>query len=290
MTHRPPSPRPAWLVTALTLAVFVVLDTYDWALFRALAAETEGWVEVGMIGLLRWLPQVLAPLALAAALAGPSRALETVGLHRSPVRGFALALAVTSLLVMIYAVAGQLTLSEEKLESLVNLAVFSGFAEEVWYRAFLFGFLYRLAGWGFLPAALLVAVVFGAAHLSQGGSPAEAAGIFAITGIGGFWFAWLYAEWEFDLWVPVGFHVLMNAWWIVFDVADTALGPVEATVARLAVVAIAVGATLAMARRRGGRLVRGRRWVRGRTSWPGPGGVDDGRTRDPTRHASGPNT
>lgn len=89
--------------------------------------------------------------------------------------------------------------------------------------------------------------------------------IFLLTGLGALWFSWLYAEWRFNIWAPVAFHVLMNAYWIVFEVSDTALGSALDNGLRFAVIGLSVVMTLAVNRRRGGRIIRGRAWF-----WGGP--------------------
>ncbi|MDZ4137121.1 MAG: CPBP family glutamic-type intramembrane protease, partial [Paracoccaceae bacterium] len=120
------------------------------------------------------------------------------------------------------------------------------------------------ARWGFLPAALTSAVLFGAAHIWQGGDYIEAAGVFAITGLGGLLFAWLYAEWHFNIWVPAGVHLLMNLWFQFFAMPDDGSGEIYALAGRLVVFVPAIGLTLWMARRRGHRVVKETVWLRGR--------------------------
>ncbi|MDH5824682.1 CPBP family intramembrane metalloprotease [Luteimonas sp. RD2P54] len=250
-----------WMVALLAIAVFVWLDTFHLDLFRQLAGAWRGWPRLGALAVLGYGPQLLVPLGLAALLAGPGRALAALGLHRSPLRALALALACTLVLPLGYAAIAGFAPPERPVLEAMRVALVPGIGEEVLYRAFLFGFLFRFAGWGFLPAALVGALFFGAAHLSQGHGWSEAAAIAALTGFGALWFAWLYVEWDYDLWVPVVFHVLMNLYWALFGVADDALGPLAATLLRLTVVALSVAVTLATARRRGGRAVRGRDWL-----------------------------
>ncbi|MEZ5031153.1 MAG: CPBP family intramembrane glutamic endopeptidase [Saprospiraceae bacterium] len=84
--------------------------------------------------------------------------------------------------------------------------------EELVFRGFLFGQLFRFAGWGFIPAGLINALVFGALHLYQASDLWSAIGIFSVTAMGGMWFAWLYIEWDRNLWVPLFMHMLMNAY------------------------------------------------------------------------------
>lgn len=266
MTHHHVPARPAWLVASVAVGVFVLVDLYgsgpSWRLVEATGAARGSWARVGAIALLHWLPMILAPLAASAALFGPSGALAALGLRSAPLPGLALAVVLTAPLAITYALTTPLRTDEAVSRDLVHYALLGGAAEEVLYRAFLFGLLFRFARWGFLPAALLGAVIFGAGHLSQGNTPAEAAGVFAITFVGGLWFAWLYAEWR-DAWVPIGLHIAMNAWFNLFAVSETALLPWAGEVARAAVVIGSVLVTVRVARRRGGRVVRGRAWLRG---------------------------
>lgn len=51
-------------------------------------------------------------------------------------------------------------------------------------------------------------------------------------------------QWKFNLWVVFGLHCLMNLWWDVFGVADTALGGWIANGARLLTITVAVLLTI----------------------------------------------
>lgn len=245
------------------IVVFLWLDHFHLDLFRAVAGDWTGGRRVAALAVLGYLPHWLAALGVAALLAGPRRAMAALGLAGRPLRAFAIALLATLPMLGALAWHAPLTFTAETPAALLRSAVLPGFGEELLYRGLLFGLLFRFAGWGFLPAALGAALLFGAAHLSQGGDPTEAAGIFALTALGSLWFAWLYVEWGYDLWVPVAFHVLMNAWWVLFPVADNALGPGWFVAVRLVVLALSVLVTLAMARRRGGLRLRGRAWLWG---------------------------
>ena len=268
---RPLEPEPArraWIALPV-IALFLWLDHFHLDLFRLVAA---GWTGAGRtlaLAALGYLPHGLAALGAAALLAGPRRAAWALGLHRSPLRGAALAMVLTLPMLGAMAWNAPLTLTAQTPHELARMALLPGFGEELLYRGLLFGLLFRFAGWGFLPAALGVALLFGGAHLYQGGDSAEAAGIFALTALGSLWFAWLYVEWGYDLWVPVVLHVLMNAWFILFPVAENALGPGWFIAVRLAVLALSVIVTVAVARRHGGLRLRGRAWWWGGKTPPG---------------------
>jgi membrane protease YdiL (CAAX protease family) len=123
-------------------------------------------------------------------------------------------------------------------------------SEELFFRGFVFGQLFRFAGWGFLAAGLLNALVFGSAHLWQAGDFGSATGIFAITALGGLWFAWLYIEWGNNLWMPMAMHFFMNLWWDAFEAGPNAGGGWAANLLRAATVALSIFWTIHMKRRR----------------------------------------
>lgn len=254
---------PRWAIALAAFLTFAVVDTIGLDPFRAVAGDWTGWSRIGALAVVGYGLYLLAPMALAAALFGPRRAPGALGLDGRKTPALLLALATTAILPIGYALAGPLQLGLETPVELMRSAVLPGIAEELLYRALLFGFLFRFAGWGFLPAGLVGALVFGAAHLYQGGDPVEALAIAGLTTAGGLWFSWLYAEWRFNLWVPIAFHILMNGWWTLFDVADDALGTGASVGLRAAVIALSVLVTVAVARRRGGRIVKGRRWLFG---------------------------
>lgn len=271
-SHPVLTPTPGWIALPV-IALFLWLDHFHLGLFRLLAADWTGTLRVLALAGLGYLPHWLVVLGVAVLLAGPRRAAWALGLHHSPLRGFALALVLTLPMPAVMVWSAPLTLSAETPHALLRMAVLPGFGEELLYRGFLFGLLFRFAGWGFLPAALGAALLFGGAHLYQGGDAAEAAGIFALTAFGSLWFAWLYVEWDYDLWIPAAFHVLMNAWWVVFPVADNALGSGWFVAVRLLVLALSILLTVAVAKRRGGLRLRGRAWwwgAAGQASREGP--------------------
>lgn len=128
----------------------------------------------------------------------------------------------------------------------LNASLFAGFFEEFLFRGFLFGLLFRRALWGFVPASLTGAVIFGLGHIYQGSTLLESSGVFFITAIGAVWFAWLYVEWNENLWVPVLMHVLMNLSWTLFDVSDNALGTLLPNVFRGITIALSILITIRM--------------------------------------------
>ena len=251
------------VITALVIASFLIVDAIGLAPFRAIASDLTGWSRMLVLAVVGYGLYLLVPLAVAALLVGRRRAWEALGLAASPWPGLALACG-CSAIVLVYAAATSAPTPADRLAiGLMHGALLPGIAEEILFRAFLFGFLYRFAGWGFLPAASLSSLVFGLEHVYQGGDGLEALGIALLTGIGGVWWSWLLVEWRWNAWVPIAFHVLLNAWFEAFEVADDALGGPGFVAVRLACIALSVAVTIALAHRRGGRAVTGRHWLRG---------------------------
>jgi membrane protease YdiL (CAAX protease family) len=134
-------------------------------------------------------------------------------------------------------------------QTLAARTIVAGFFEEIYFRAFLFGLLFRRTPLGFVPATTVGALIFGLGHLWQGDGVTEALGVFAVTFMGGVLFAWLYTEWEFNLWIPIFLHTLMNLAWELFAMDNTALGGSGANVLRATTIAIAIVFTLRYKRR-----------------------------------------
>jgi membrane protease YdiL (CAAX protease family) len=204
-----------------------VLDTLTHAQFWMLNAASE----------------VLLPLAVWVLLMGFRQGITYSGLYAPVIPALLIGLVATTPMWLgfwiLIPTAPQWPLSE-----LFHQALITGIAEESIFRGFLFGMLFRCAGWHFLPAAGLAAAVFGFGHLYQGGDVMSSLGIFAITAVGSLWFSWLYVRWRFNLWVPIFMHALMNAWWIVFSVDDTALGDLTANNLRALTIGLSIIITL----------------------------------------------
>lgn len=271
MTHNSTIPdvskKPAWFVSVIVVGGFItifLLTDRTWDIVNAIAGDWSRLSKVWVMGIVRWgIPWVLAPMLITAFLFGRHSVFEKLGLNRPVLKGLGFAFLVTLPLPLVYAFTTPLQNAQTMVADLLQYAVFAGFGEEILFRCFLFGLLIRIARWGFLPAAFLGGVIFGMGHLYQGETLAELSGVFLITFIGGLWWAWLYVEWDYNAWVPIGFHVFMNGWFQIFVVSDTALLPIAGEIARAFVVLLSIGLTLKIGRQRGGRRIKGRLWWRG---------------------------
>ncbi|MFK7936456.1 MAG: lysostaphin resistance A-like protein [Saprospiraceae bacterium] len=172
------------------------------------------------------------------------QALQRLGMQDGMAKGLGYGLLFTLPMFVGYAFIGEWRTDFTALDLLSTLI--GATMEEVVYRGVLFGFLYRFAGWKFLPAVLLNALIFASAHLYQGSGLEQTMGIFAVTLTGGLWFAWLYIKWDNNLWIAIGLHFFMNLSWGVFAVGDTALGGWGANVFRIMTIVLSIVYTKAV--------------------------------------------
>jgi uncharacterized protein len=142
---------------------------------------------------------------------------------------------------------------------IMSRAVMPGFFEEALFRGFLFGVLFKRARWGFVPASLIAALVFGIGHLYQGNDLMSAFGAFAVTALGSLWFSWLLVAWD-SLWVPIGLHILLNLYWELFTNDQTAVGDGLSNLFRGLVIALSIVLTLRL--RRSAIVQRSELWTR----------------------------
>lgn len=240
---------PRWAISLLVLSTFLIVNAIGLSAFRAWAGDLTGWPRMFALAILGYGLYLAAPLAVAAVLFGRRRMFAALGLTASPWPALVLATACTGVVWIGYAASASPVPTEGLAVAITRSALLPGAAEELLFRAFLFGFLHRFAGWRFLPAALLSSLIFGLEHWYQGNAASQALGVVALTGIGGLWWSWLLEKWRWNVWVPIAFHVSLNAAWEIFDVADNALGPAETVGLRLACIALSVVATVVIARR-----------------------------------------
>lgn len=152
---------------------------------------------------------------------GVGFALSELGLRASPLVGFGAAFIATLPALVLLIVAGALQ-PDILTWALLMTAVASPLSEEMLYRGFLFGQLYRAAQWPFAAAVLINMVPFAWGHLYQSdGSLFETAGVLTVIGIGAVFYAWLYVRWDYNLWVVIAHHALMNGYFHVFEVGDS---------------------------------------------------------------------
>lgn len=243
------SPRP--LAVAASVSAALIWSSISGDLLRPLlsadAIRSVPYLRSALISLADAL--VMVALISLAASRGPVAALAVAGLNAPilrPAAWGALVFVPASLVCLAFAPIADSVSSAD----IAWLAIGGPVIEEIVYRGLAVGTLMRLCGWRFLPAALLPALFFGAAHAWAGKDPADITGVVAITGAGGLLFGWLYARWRFNLWPAIILHVGLNALWLVFAFGDNAVGGWFGNAVRLGAVILAIAGTLIIAPRK----------------------------------------
>lgn len=177
-----------------------------------------------------------------------------LGLDGNFVKGLAFALISTLPLFVAFPVIGEFN-GELTVDKLIRSTVVAAFFEEVIFRGFIFGQLFRYCKIGFWWSVIIPSLLFGSIHLYQGSDPLSSLAAFGVTFIGGLFFSWIYVKWDFNLWCPVGLHFFMNLSWLLFTVEgnSVAAGGVASNIFRVLSVAAAVSLTAAYRYRAGKR-------------------------------------
>lgn len=176
---------------------------------------------------------------------------RSLGLDGNFIKGMVFALISTLPLFIAFPVVGDFNggLTWDKL---VRSAVIAAFFEEVIFRGFIFGQLFRYCKIGFWWSVIIPSLLFGSIHLYQGSDPLSSLAAFGVTFIGGLFFSWIYVKWDFNLWCPVGLHFFMNLSWLLFTVEgnSVAAGGVVSNVFRILSVVVAIVLTNVYLRKR----------------------------------------
>ena len=175
----------------------------------------------------------------------PKEICSFLGLNSNFFKGFLIAVLSVLPLYIVFPIIGSIN-PDLTLSLIIRKSLFPGFIEEFMCRAFMFGLFFRYAKVGFLWATLLRAVLFGLAHTYQGYYLVSSLAAFGVTFVGAFYFSWMYAAWNFNLWVVFGLHFLMNAAWVIFNVTGTevAAGGLISNIVRIVSIALAIGITI----------------------------------------------
>ncbi len=188
---------------------------------------------------------------------------DAVGINRSIVNGVVFPLICTLPMLIGYAAVFEFD-SEITFIGIATGAVFAAFFEELYYRSILFGQIFRFTRIGFIPAIFFGALLFGFGHVYQSQDLSTMIMIFVTTFMGAVLFAWVYVEWQYNLWVPVFLHLFMNLFWMMFSVSDNAFGGLYSNIFRAITIAMAIILTIIYKKRNGLKLEVNRQtlWMR----------------------------
>jgi membrane protease YdiL (CAAX protease family) len=191
------------------------------------------------------------PIVLGASIINQwNRCKATLGLNRSILKGILFPLICTLPMFIGFAVCFRFN-TELSLNEILITGVAAAFFEEFIFRGFLFGQLFRYTKLGFIPSILLGAFLFAAMHLYQSNDLPTLIGVFSTTFMGAVLFAWLFVEWNYNLWISIFLHFFMNLAWMIFAVSDNAFGGVYANVFRILTIVLAIILTIFYKRKNG---------------------------------------
>lgn len=187
----------------------------------------------------------IAVIILTLIVIKPQELFSFLGISGNIAKGFCISLICVLPLYIIFPILGSFY-SETTLSLILRKSIFPGFMEEFMFRAFMFGLLFRYAKTGFFWAVILPALLFGSLHLYQGHDVISSLAAFGVTFIGAVYFSWMYVEWNFNLWVPIGLHILMNGAWVIFSIEGTevAAGGLISNITRVISILLAIGLTV----------------------------------------------
>ncbi|MCR5697588.1 MAG: CPBP family intramembrane metalloprotease [Marinilabiliaceae bacterium] len=201
-----------------------------------------------MYKLLKELLSLVVPAIAIGIVAGWRKIFEAWGVARDILFGCGMGLLFCVPMFVCHLIFGHFEFSWD---SLLLKAVFPGFFEEMFYRGFLFGMLYRYCKWNFFCAALVAAVIFMYGHAYQSNDIISLLLVFAVTAFGSILFSWLYKEWQFNLWVPIALHVGMDFVWSLMpiDGVENSVGNIAANVGRALTIIAAIVITIIYTKR-----------------------------------------
>ena len=236
-------------VILVTLAAFAAYYFIDELYFKEIRQTLDTYLnQRGISHILAYILFGLPIFAAVIFLHGKNW-LESLGLNRSIVKAFIFALICTLPMLIGFAALSSPNAKFTLNTFLINVLA-AAFFEELYFRAFLFGQLYRYTKLGFIPSVLLGALLFAFVHLYQSNDPLTLVGIFAITLLGAILFAWVYAEWNYNIWVPTFLHMFMNLFWDLFNGGDNALGGLTGNIFRTITLILIITLTIIYKKRK----------------------------------------
>lgn len=234
----------------VALSSILILLLYDRVHLIVAPLHLQRTLAVFIMHMIVCLPIVVVLLLLNR----PKDFFHHLGLDGNFVKGLAFALISTLPLFVAFPVIGEFN-GELTVDKLIRSTVVAAFFEEVIFRGFIFGQLFRYCKIGFWWSVIIPSLLFGSIHLYQGSDPLSSLAAFGVTFLGGIYFSWVYVKWDFNLWFPVGLHFFMNLSWQLFTVEgnSVAAGGLASNIFRVLSVAAAVSLTAAYRYRAGKR-------------------------------------
>lgn len=210
------------IITIICFVIYLLLKEY----FTSIKESLDELTKNGLLSYILTYLIIGIPIYIGAYIINPElNVIKNLGLNLNFLKPF----LITTLCSLPMILGGLIFFKFNKTISIPNLiagTIVIGFVEELFFRGFLFGQIFKYTKFGFISSIVLSATIFGIGHLYQSQNLFELVGIFIVTFMGAILFAWLYVEWNYNLWVPIFLHALMNLAWHLFKMDETALGGV----------------------------------------------------------------
>ena len=236
----------AIVITIICFALFLFAKRY----FSPIKTYLDGFSGIGLVSYILTYIVVGIPIYIGTYLVDKEvNILKNLGIWYEPFKPLLLAFLFS--LPMLFGGYFFFEISDDiQIQNLIAGTIVAGFVEELFYRGFLFGMVYKYSRLGFVSSILLGAIIFASGHLYQSQDVGVLMGVFAITFMGAVLFAWLYVEWNYNLWVPIFLHTLMNFSWHFYAMDSTALGGAIPNILRGGTIAFAIVFTIMYKRKR----------------------------------------
>ena len=239
------------VITIVFFAVYLIFKQY----FSTVKESLDVFTKNGLLSYVLTYSIIGIPIYIGTYLINTKlNVLSNLGLNYNPVKPF----LITLLFSLPMFLGGILFFEFNQDISIPNLVagtIIISFVEELFYRGFLFGQLFKYTKLGFISAIFLGAIIFATGHLYQSQDTFELIGIFLVTFMGAILFAWLYVEWNYNLWIPIFLHSLMNLTWHLFEMDETALGGILPNIFRGITIIIAIVFTIIYKKKRNKELI-----------------------------------
>ena len=187
------------ILTIVFFAFYLILKQY----FSTIKENLDTLTKNGLLSYVLTYSIIGIPIYIGTYLINSKQNIvSNLGLNHNPIKPFFIALLFSLPMIL----GGLFFFEFNKEISIPNLVagtIVVGFVEELFYRGFLFGQLFKYAKLGFISVIILGAIIFATGHLYQSQDTFELIGIFLITFMGAILFAWLYVEWNYNLWIPI---------------------------------------------------------------------------------------
>jgi len=186
-------------ITFITLTAFTIHYFIDHLYFKQIRSSIDDII--GQRGISHIIAYIVVgiPIFVAILIMHKKKGFfHNLGLNKNFLKGLVFAIVCTLPMFVGFALVFDLNTGVTVNRILIAILA-AAFFEELYFKAFLFGQVYKHTAIGFVPAVFLGALLFGMVHLYQSNEFSELLGIFLITFLGAILFAWTYVEWNYNI-------------------------------------------------------------------------------------------